>query len=245
MAGYLKNPAPGVVMVFDASRYEFDGEDKTRIERVRKFYSGIARQVEFPRFRPAEARDLAVELARHAGLKIESDDIDLLVEALGGDAARIAVEMEKLRLWAGAAGQVSREAIAELVPDSRSTTVFALVAALGRGDRVRSLELLDTLIREGEYLPLALAFLATQFRLALVAKEAGLRNAHEVQAHFSRLGYPMWRARAEQVCQTVAAFSRPQLARAVEKVYAADRALRDARPDDRTVMENFVLRLTR
>ena len=52
-------------------------------------------------------------------------------------------------------------------------TVFALVAALGRGDRTRALEILDTLAREGEYMPLALTFLGTQFRMALVAREAG------------------------------------------------------------------------
>ena len=66
--------------------------------------------------------------------------------------------------------------IAALVPDARATTIFALVNALGRRDRARALEVLDTLTREGEYLPLALAFLSTQFRMALVAREAGLKS---------------------------------------------------------------------
>jgi hypothetical protein len=34
------------------------------------------------------------------------------------------------------------------------------------------------------------------------------------------------------------------LKRALRLIAYADRALRDARPDDRVVMENFVLRLT-
>ena len=62
------------------------------------------------------------------------------------------------------------------MPDARATTIFALVNAVGRRDRVRALEILDTLTRDGEYLPLALAFLSTQFRLALVAREAGLKS---------------------------------------------------------------------
>ena len=49
-----------------------------------------------------------------------------------------------------------------LVPDARATNIFALVNAMGRRDRARSLEILDTLTREGEYLPLALAFLSAQ-----------------------------------------------------------------------------------
>ncbi|MBK5291998.1 MAG: hypothetical protein JJE04_10015, partial [Acidobacteriia bacterium] len=44
---YLANPTPGVALVFDSSRYEFDGEDKARQERVSKFYSPIRNVVEF------------------------------------------------------------------------------------------------------------------------------------------------------------------------------------------------------
>ena len=74
------------------------------------------------------------------------------------------------------------------MPDARATTIFALVNALGRRDRARALEILDTLTREGEYLPLALAFLSTQFRMALVAREAGLKSPQQIQGHFSRHG---------------------------------------------------------
>jgi len=44
--------------------------------------------------------------------------------------------------------------------------------------------------------------------------------------------------------QTVAAFPKARLEQAVEKVFQADRDLRDARPDDRIVMEQMILALT-
>jgi DNA polymerase-3 subunit delta len=125
-----------------------------------------------------------------------------------------------------------------------ASTIFALVNALGRNDRGASLESLDVLVREGEYLPLALSFLATQFRLAFVAKEARLSGASQVQAFFTKQGTPMWRSRAEQVAQTAAAFSLEKLRTAAVKIYETDKALRDARPDDRTVMERFVFEIT-
>jgi DNA polymerase-3 subunit delta len=245
LPAYAASPPPGVVLVFDAARYDFVGEDKAKLERVRKFYSSIPQQVEFERFSESEAKQLARELASRAGLKLGADEVELLVESLGADAARIGVEIEKLRLYVGEGGAVTCGQIAELVPDSRSTTVFALVAAIGRNDRVLALELLDTLIREGEYLPLALTFLATQFRLALVAKEAGLKSAQQIQAHFSKQGVPMWRARAEQVAQTVAAFPARRISLALTDIFRADRGLRDARPDDRLVLEDFIFRLTK
>ena len=134
--------------------------------------------------------------------------------------------------------------ITALVPDARSSTIFALVNALGRRDRAHGLEILDTLCREGEYLPLALSFLSTQFRLALVARESGLRSPQQIQGHFSRSGVPMWSSRAEQVYQTVSKFSREKLERGMKLIFAADRDLRSARPDDRIIMERFVLELT-
>ena len=78
---------------------------------------------------------------------------------------------------------VTVEDLPLLVPDARQSTIFALVNALGRKDRARSLQTLDALVREGEYLPLALTFLATQFRMALVVKEANLRGASQIQSH--------------------------------------------------------------
>jgi DNA polymerase III delta subunit len=55
----------------------------------------------------------------------------------------------------------------------------------------------------------------------------------------------MWQSRADQIYQTVGKFSKAQLERAMELIYKADKGLRDARPDDRIVMEQFILDLVR
>jgi DNA polymerase-3 subunit delta len=243
LVAYLKNPTPGVVLVFETIRFDFEGEDKRKLDRVKKFYAAVRDVVELRRFAAHEARAEGESLARRAGLSLQPEALDLLVEALGADIARIAVEIEKLALYAGTR-TVSADDIANLVPDARSTTIFALVNALGRRDRTRALELLDTLTSEGIYLPLALTFLSTQFRLAMASREAGLKSAAQVQSHFTRMGVPMWGSRADQVWQTVAKFGKPQLERAMKLISEADRGLRDARPDDRIVMEQFLLKLT-
>lgn len=244
LAAYLSAPTPGTVVIIESSRYDFDGEDKARLERVQKFYSAVRDQVEFRPFTPEAARSLAQNLAKQAGLQLPLAELALLLEATAGDAARLAIEIEKLRVYAGSDRKVTAEDIAELVPDAQASTIFALVAALGRGDRTEALNILDTLSREGEYMPLALAFLATQFRMALVAREANLRTANQIQAHFTRLGGRMWPQRAREVEQTVQAFPKAKLEQAVVRLFEADRALRDARPDDRIVMEEMILALT-
>jgi DNA polymerase-3 subunit delta len=239
LAAYLKDPTPGVTLIFEAIRYDFEGEDKRKQDRLRKFYAAIPDVVELHRYSVQDARAEAESLVRQAGFRMDPAALDLLIEALGADIARVAVEVEKLSLFAGNR-MIGVDDITALVPDARATTIFALVNALGRRDRARSLAILDTLTREGEYLPLALAFLSSQFRMALVAREAGLKNSQQIQGHFSRLGIPMWGSRAEQVYQTVTKFTQPQMERAIKLIYKADKGLRDARPDDRIVMETFI-----
>src|SRR5215471_14792908 len=243
LEAYLHRPTPGTVVVVESSRYEFDGEDKARIERVQKFFSAIPAQVEFKPFTPEMARSLAQSLARSMDLKLGLAELALLLEATDGEASRIAVELQKLKLFAGDR-KVTAEDIAALVPDAQTTTIFALVAALGRGDRVRALECLDTLTRAGEYMPLALTFLATQFRMALAASEANLHSANEIQAYFNRIGTRIWPERARQIAETMQAFPKARVERAVAKIFGADRDLRDARPDDRIVIEEMILALT-
>ena len=245
LADYLRGPTPGTVLVFESSRFDFEGEDRAKLDRVQKFYSVIPDQVEFRPYPIEASRRLAQDLAREAGLQLGISEMGLLVEVLAGDASRIASEIEKLRLYAGPDRKVTSEDIVRLVPNAQASTVFALVAAIGRSDRRRALDSLDTLIKEGEYLPLALTFLATQFRLAMAAHEAGLRTSQQIQTYFTKQGVRIWRDRADQVYQTVSAFSKERLGKAIEKVSRADRALRDTRPDDRVVMEELVLNLTK
>ena len=46
---YLKNPAPATTVVFDCSRFELDGDDKAKVDRVRKFYSAAPAVLELQR----------------------------------------------------------------------------------------------------------------------------------------------------------------------------------------------------
>jgi DNA polymerase-3 subunit delta len=246
LATYLKAPTPGTVIVFECSRYDFVGDDKAKIERVEKFYAGIgtAATVEFRHFTPESSRHLAQELARKAGLKLAGLELVALLEAVAGDAGRLASEIEKLSLFVTGDRTVTLDDLRALVPNAAQATIFALVSALGKRDRQGALRALDILVRDGEYLPLALTFLGSQFRLALAAKEARVNSVQQAQTFFQKLGVRMWRDRAEQVVATAIAFPRASLAQAVELLYDTDKKFREGYKDDRLVMELLVLALT-
>lgn len=244
LQSYADDPTPGTVIVWEATRFGFEGDEKKKTERVRKFYSAVPEVVELRPYTPEEALALLRTMAKGVNVSFEPGVAEMLMEALGGEAGRITNEMEKLSLFAGPGRSITANDLMALVPDAREANIFALVNALGRRDRKRALGVLDTLVREGEYLPLALSFLSGQFRMALIAKEAGLRNSAQIQSHFKNSGVPIWGSRAEQVTETAEKFSRQQLERGLRMMFKADRDLRSARPDDRVIMERFVVELT-
>ena len=54
----------------------------------------------------------------------------------------------------------------------------------------------------------------------------------------------MWGARAEQIELTMRKFAKDQLELGLKLIFQADRGMREARPDDRIVMEKFIFALT-
>lgn len=244
LAEYLNRPTPGTVVVFECSRYDFAGEDRAKLERVQKFYSAVREVVEFRQFTPESSRFLAQELAKERRLKLSGAELAMLLESVAGDANRLATEIEKLSLFVGNERAVTMDDLRALAPNAAQSTIFALVNALARRDRAAALQSLDILIREGEYLPLALTFLSTQFRLALAAKEARVATTPQAQNFFAKLGVRMWRDRAEQVIATAGAFTQEHLAKAVGLIYETDKKFREGYKDDRVIMETLIFGLT-
>ena len=244
LGAYLKASTPGAVVVLECSRYDFAGDDRAKMERVEKFYSAVPVSVEFRHLAPESIRYLAQELAAKQKLKIGGAELATLLDAVASDASRLATEIEKLALFVGTERKVTADDLQALVPNAAQSTIFALVNALGRSDRAGALKSLDILVREGEYLPLALTFLNTQFRLALAAKEGRVSSSQQAQTFFSKMGVRMWRDRAEQVVATAGAFTTERLSKALVIIYETDKKFREGYRDDRVVMETLVVGLT-
>lgn len=244
LLAYLKAPTPGTALIFECSRFDFSGDDKPRIERVQKYYSAVPAVIEFRPLSPESSRYLAQESAREKNLKLGGPELAVLLDACSGDANRLVSEIEKLALFVEKGRAVTMDDVQTLVPNAAQSTIFNLVNAMGKRDRAGALRSLDILVREGEYLPLALTFLSTQFRLALAAKEARTTSAQQAQALFTKMGVRIWRDRAEQVVATAAAFSKERLERAVAAIYETDKKFREGYRDDLVVMETLVVSLT-
>jgi len=245
LEAYFERPTPGVVLLFEALRFNWDDRDeKKKLERLAKFFAAVPVKIELKRLNPRAALEGARRLAEREPLAISEELLAELAEALGYDMGRIAGEIRKLAVYSGGRQQITRQTLAELVPEARTSGLFELTDVLGAKNRLRALEILDNLTRMDVYLPLQVNFLAGLFRYALAVKEAGARNPGEAMRLFNRLGVPIWPARAQQAVETAARFTRQQLEGAVFLLFATDRDLRRDRPDDRIIMERLVWELT-
>lgn len=245
IADYFANPTPGVVVLFECTRFDpADRDEKSKLDRVAKFFAAVPETVELERLSPSDSLRGAALLANKKELNIDNESLAELVELLGYDMARIDSELEKLALFAEKGEQVGRAQIETLVPEARQTGVFELTDALSRKDRQRSLEILDVLAKSGAYWPMQVTLLASLFRQALAVKEIGGTNSRAVATELGKHGVRVWPGRAQQLIGVARKFSVRDLEGALTALFEADRDLRRERPDDRLIMERLVVQLT-
>ena len=245
LSRYFEKPTPGVVVLFESTRYDWsDRDDKARLERMQKYFSAVPETIKFERFTAGEALAAAQVLARRLNLTIETEVLSELVEMLGNDVARLSNDLEKIALYAEGGREITRTDIELLVPEARQRGMFEFSDALAHKNRQQALDILDTLALSGEHWPVQLSLLAGLFRQALAAKEQRARSVPDVMRIFNHHNIRIWPARAKQIVEIARQFSQAELERAVGAMFEADRDLRRERPDDRVIMEQLVVNLT-
>jgi DNA polymerase III subunit delta len=109
-------------------------------------------------------------VAQEVGVKLTSDAIDLLAEAVGNNTRQLYGELEKIRLFAGGGAKpLGAPAIAPLITASTQNSL-QLVAAIRGGKTADALELVADLLRQNEPALKIVVTLIGQFRLRLWIK---------------------------------------------------------------------------
>lgn len=111
-----------------------------------------------------EARKWLRNTAAEYGKRIDSGAAYDLVNAVGPDICALKNELEKLVLFAGEKNVIGRRSVAELVPQSRSRTVFDLSDAVARAEPDKAIALGETLLLYGEAPEMITAFLGMRMR---------------------------------------------------------------------------------
>jgi len=114
---------------------------------------------------------------RELGLIFESGALELLVQLCGDDTRQLANELEKIDLYLGDRRRCGLATVRGMVSMSRAGVLWEIGNAIGARDLPRALDLLGTLLYQGESaIGLLLAAIVPKVRNLLIIKELTSKN---------------------------------------------------------------------
>jgi DNA polymerase-3 subunit delta len=171
------------------------------------------------------------------GMRAGSGVAAALFDLVGADLDRLALELEKLCLYAGERGEIDSDAVSELVGHLRPRALYELADAIGERRLASALRLVAELTEQGEPPLVVVGSLANHFRRLLRAREIRPLEAGEVQ---KRLGLHPFAA--EKVVAQVRRFDLRRLRYCLDAVRSTDMALKGGLPiAPRLAIERLVL----
>jgi DNA polymerase-3 subunit delta len=127
---------------------------------------------EIHEFEAPKARDMPRALvadAQRLGFRLEPAAARVLVHRMGASPVRLANELDRLALWAGAGGEVTAADLDEMITDTSEAAVWSLSDALVEGDPAAALRIGEQLIGQGENVTGLIYGLASRLRGACAA----------------------------------------------------------------------------
>ncbi len=97
-----------------------------------------------------EVMPLVERRAREMGLTFEGDALEALVQLAGEDTRQLDSELDKLSLYVGERGRITIRDVQLMVPLNRAGVIFEVGNAIGKRDLRRALELVRTLVYQGQ-----------------------------------------------------------------------------------------------
>lgn len=127
--------------------------------------------------------------ARDLGLMFDHAAVEMLVHLAGEDTRQLDSEVEKLSLYLGERKRVTEEDVRLMVPLNRAGVVFELGNAIGRRDLRRALELVRTLIYQGQNaIGILLAAVVPRVRNLLLAADLVARHPKLPRGSYGAFG---------------------------------------------------------
>lgn len=264
LAGKLATLQPGLtVVLIEAKQAERRGWGPSVAAALRKAVEANGRIIACSPPRERALPGWVQEECAALGRRMDRDAAELLCEMVGGDVDRLLREIEKVTTYVGARERVSAEDVRTVSAQFSQADVFGIVDAIGLKDSATALSLLEGVLPEGadsgEYFRFV-SLIQRQLRLIWQARylrqervRPGDKPPAEVAARLPEHhnfveatgGDKAWLA--EKFTRQAALFSDGQLARALDRVYQADLALKGKGPklDERSVIELLIAELCR
>jgi len=173
----LENPVESTLFVITA----------TRLDKRKKFLKTLSEKgfcIEFKKLYDNQIPSWIQYMAKLEGLQITEDANHLLHRLVGSHLLEIESEVFKLKEYISPRTRIEIDDVKSVVSKSREESVFQWTEAVAGGDRVRSFELLATLLDQGQSEVGTVALMARHVRLLIKIKrgqELGYTGARLAQ----------------------------------------------------------------
>jgi DNA polymerase III subunit delta len=178
--------------------------------------------------------------ARARKIDLQPDAASTLADLAGPELGRLSQALDQLALYTNGK-PITLDDVEELVAETRQRNVFELTKTIGAGDVPRALALLANMLRNREPALRIQYMLARQMRQIWRAKE--LLGAGAARGEIaSAVGISPYFL--DDVLVPAKRMSRATLARAFERLYQSDVALKSSRVDEELLISRLVQALT-
>ncbi|WHX47760.1 DNA polymerase III subunit delta [Paenibacillus woosongensis] len=235
LTAYMANPAEHSVLVFVVQ-----GEKLDERKKIVKAIKAAGTVLSFMPMGSGELAAWAVKQAEKRGCAMSRETADALIAASGVQMAALAVELDKLCLYAGNGGVIDESAIAQLVARTTEQNVFAMVECIAGLKLEQALDIFYELLKQREEPIKIAALIARQFRIMLQVKELG-RQSYSQQQMASQLGLHPYAVKiaGEQARR----FETAKLRQVLSELAQLDHQMKSGGIDKVLGIELFLLRL--
>ncbi len=228
---YLEDPSPTTCLVLEAEKID---KRQRWVKQVQKI--GELRDCSGPG-RPAEVRAWIESRIRASGKEPSRGTAAALLDLVGADLDRLAMELDKACLYAGERSEVTAEDVAAVTGDLRPRALYELTDAIGGRQLAEALRILGHLMDQGDAPLAVLGALANHFRRLLRTKECKPLEAREVQRRLSVHPFT-----ARKLVEQSRSFGLRRLRACLDATRRTDEALKGAVPlPPRLAIERLVL----
>ncbi|HKR01623.1 MAG TPA: DNA polymerase III subunit delta [Pyrinomonadaceae bacterium] len=229
---YLARPVESSTVIFVA-----DELDKRR--KLSKTLLDVCAAVEFAPLGDTELADWAKRRLKE--LKVQTDERTLhqIVALVGSDVRTLSNELDKLATAALGSGLITMEMVDALINRSRELSNFELADHLIARNRKRALQTLRRLLDDGAEPVMLIGLIASNYHRLALAKELMARGApnNEVYRQVGIFG------RREEFLATARRSDAHSLARSIERIAAADLAIKTSQATPRLQLELLICEL--
>lgn len=252
MAAYLASPATSTFLLLTASLSSLDGLQASLQKNAgatgaaqRKIAAQkppigallkLAKWHEFPRMREAQVRTWVSTRAKAIGMTIDDATTDYLLLRCGTQLRDLALELEKLKTYAGDRREVNVGDVNAIVGAGKTYNIFELQRVIGRAD-VASAYTILTRMMEAERQEMLIIAMLTRYFLALY-KLIDLRGSTDRADVAKRAGIPMFAVGDHM--DAIDRLGTARIERALLLLVQADATIKSSSSDTLTVLQSML-----